>query len=95
MTRSMMPGSWSNWIIISCKRNRHIQIILTDMEANYYTTYLQAYLTDVNDPRKDDEEFIESRADAASEEYEVQCRGGAPPPCAQELAMAVLMEGFE
>lgn len=65
------------------------------MEANYYTTYLQAYLTDVDDPRKDDEEFIESRADAASEEYEVQCRGGAPPPCAQELAMAVLMEGFE
>ena len=65
------------------------------MEANYYTTYLQAYLTDVNDPRKDDEEFIESRADAASEEYEVQCRGGAPPLCAQELAMAVLMEGFE
>ena len=64
------------------------------MEANYYTTYLQAYLTDVNDPRKDDEEFIESRADAASEEYEVQCRGGAPP-CAQELAMQVLMAGFE
>ena len=64
------------------------------MEANYYTTYLQAYLTDVDDPRKDDEEFIESRADAASEEYEVQCRGGAPPPCAQELAMQVLMEDF-
>ena len=90
-----MPSSWSNWIIISCKRNRHIQIILTDMEANYYTTYLQAYLTDAGDARKDDEDFITARADAASEEYEVQRRAGAPPPCAQELAMSVLMEGLD
>lgn len=64
------------------------------MDANYYTTYLKAYLTEVNDHRKDDDDFISSRADAASEEYEVQRRGGAPPPCAQELAMAVLMDGF-
>ena len=65
------------------------------MDANYYTTYLKAYLTDAGDARKDDDDFITTRADAASEEYEVQCRGGAPPPCAQELAMAVLMEGLE
>lgn len=65
------------------------------MDANYYTTYLKAYLTDAGDVRKDDEDFIIARADAASEEYEVQCRGGAPPPCAQELAMAVLMEGLD
>ena len=65
------------------------------METNYYTTYLQTYLTDAGDVRKDDEDFISARADAASEEYEVQRRGGAPPPCAQELAMAVLMEGFD
>ena len=65
------------------------------MEANYYTTYLQAYLTDTGDVRKDDDGFISARADAASEEYEVQCRGGAPPACAQELAMSVLMEGFD
>jgi hypothetical protein len=64
------------------------------MEANYYTNYLKAYLIDVGDPLKNDTDFIESRANAASEEYEVQRRGGAPPPCAQELAMAVLMEGF-
>jgi len=50
------------------------------MDANYYTTYLKAYLTDAGDVRKDDEDFIIARADAASEEYEVQCRGGAPPP---------------
>ena len=91
----MVQSSSDNSTNICRKKNLHIQSILTDMEANYYTTYLQAYLTDVDDPRKDDEEFIESRADAASEEYEVQCRGGAPPSCAQELAMAVLMEGLE
>ena len=65
------------------------------MEANYYTTYLQAYLTDVNDPRKDDEEFIESRADAASEEYESQRHAGLDVFSAQECAMKVLMAGFE
>lgn len=65
------------------------------MDANYYSSYLLAYLTDAGDARKDDEDFISARANAASEEYEVQRRGGAPPPCAQELAMEVLMEGFE
>ena len=53
------------------------------MDANYYSSYLKVYLTDAGDARKDDEDFISSRADAASEEYEVQRRAGAPPPCAQ------------
>ena len=65
------------------------------MDANYDTTYLKAYLTDAGDARKNDEDFITARADAASEEYEVQRRAGAPPACAQELAMTVLMEGLE
>ncbi len=65
------------------------------MNDNYYSSYLRSYLTDAGDKRKDDEDFINTRADAASEEYDVQCRGGAPPPCAQELAKAVLMEGFK
>lgn len=65
------------------------------MDANYYTTYLKAYLTDAGDDRKDDEDFISARANAASKEYEVQRRAGAPPPCAQELAMSVLMEGLD
>ena len=65
------------------------------MDANYYTTYLKAYLSDAGDARKDDDDFISARADAASEEYEVQRRAGAPPPCAQELAMTVLMEGLD
>jgi len=71
------------------------QIIWTDMDANYYSDYLRNYLTDAGDIRKDDDDFICTRADAASEEYEVQCRGGAPPACAQELAMSVLMEGLD
>ena len=79
-----------------CRRKRtRTQNIWTNMDANYYSNYLKDYLTEVNDQRKDDEDFISARADAASEEYEVQRRAGAPPPCAQELAMAVLMEGFE
>ena len=65
------------------------------MDANYYTTYLKAYLSDAGDARKDDDDFISSRADAASEEYEVQHRAGAAPPCAQELAMSILIEGLE
>lgn len=64
------------------------------MDANYYTTYLKAYLTDAGDARKDDDDFITTRADAASEEYEVQRRTGAPPACAQEMAMEILMEGL-
>ena len=92
---NMMPTS-CNTSTKCCRRKRtHIQIILTDMDAIYYSNYLRNYLTDAGDIRKDDDDFICTRADAASEEYEVQCRGGAPPPCAQELVMAVLMEGFE
>ena len=65
------------------------------MDANYYSNYLRTYLTDAGDAQKDNEDFISARADAASEEYEVQRRAGAPPACAQELAMTVLMEGFD
>lgn len=65
------------------------------MEANYYTSYLKAYLVDVDVPLKDDDDFIDSRAEQASETFELQRRAGVPPVFAQELAMAVLMEGFE
>ena len=91
----MMPNS-CNTSTKCCRRKRtHIQIILTNMDVNYYSNYLRTYLTDAGDMRKDDEDFISARADAASEEYEVQRRAGAPPACAQELAMTVLMEGLE
>lgn len=65
------------------------------MEINYYTSYLKAYLVDVNDPLKDDDDFIEDRADYASEAFEQQRLAGASTTCAQELAMSILMEGFE
>lgn len=91
----MMPNS-CNTSTKCCRRKRTLtQIILTNMDANYYSNYLREYLTDAGDVRQDDEDFVSARADAASEEYEVQRRAGAPPPCAQELAMAVLMEGLE
>lgn len=41
--------------------------------------------------KKDSINIRDKEHDAASEEHEVQCHGGVPPPCAQELAMAVLM----
>lgn len=91
----MMPTACNASMKCCRQRNWHIQTISTDMDANYYTTYLKAYLTDTGDARKDDEDFISARADAASEEYEVQRRAGAPPPCAQELVMGILMEGLE
>ncbi len=91
----MMP-TFCNTSTKCCRRkNRHIVSIWTDMDANYYSNYLRDYLTDAGDVRQDDEDFISARADAASEEYEVQRRAGAPPVCAQELAMKVLMAGFE
>lgn len=65
------------------------------MDANYYSSYLRTYLTDAGDVRQDDEDFISSRADAASESFEDNRRSGVPAACAQELAMSVLMEGLE
>ena len=65
------------------------------MDANYYTTYLKAYLTDAGDVRQDDEDFITARADAASEAFMDNRRSGVPAACAQEMAMAVLMEGLD
>ena len=90
----MTPTACNGSMKCCRQRNWHIQTISTDMDANYYTTYLKAYLSDAGDARKDDDDFISSRADAASEKYEVQRRAGAAPPCALELAMSVLMEGL-
>ena len=65
------------------------------MDTNYYTSYLRAYLTEVGDVRKDDDDFIESRADASSEEFEERRRDGMNVFDAQECAMNVLLEGVE
>ncbi len=63
--------------------------------ASWNLEEARTYLIEAGDIKKDDEDFLNTRAGVASEEYEVQCRGCAPPPCTQELAMAVLIEGFD
>ena len=90
-----MPTSCSTSMKCCRKKRQRIQTISTDMDANYYSSYLKAYLTDAGDARKDDEDFITVRADAASEAFEDNRRAGVPPACAQELAMSILIEGLE
>lgn len=63
-------------------------------EISYYKLYLQKYLTDTGDKRMTDEEFISSRADLATDEFESQRREGADVFSAQESAMNTLMEGL-
>lgn len=60
---------------------------------NYYSNYLKGELRKKRDGRLFDEEFINDRAELASEEFERQRRAGLSPFSAQELAMKVLLEG--
>ena len=63
-------------------------------ELSYYRLYLLRYLREQEDERATDEEFIDARADAAEKEDEERRRDGLTVDQAQELAMAVLLEGF-
>ena len=60
---------------------------------NYYSNYLKGELRKKRDERLFVEEFINDRAELASEEFERQRRAGLSPFSAQELAMKVLLEG--
>ena len=62
---------------------------------NYYALYLKKYLVDNDDPRKDDAEFINDRADLAGQEFETNRLNGLEVFQAEELAMEVLMSGLE
>lgn len=64
-------------------------------ELSYYRLYLLRFLKEQEDERANDDEFIEARADAAEIEYEERRRDGLTVDQAQELAMAVLLEGFD
>lgn len=64
-------------------------------ELSYYRLYLLRFLKEQEDERANDDEFIDSRADAAEIEYEERRRDGLTVDQAQELAMAVLLEGFD
>lgn len=59
----------------------------------YYYKYLKDYLTDHDDPRKDDDNFIRDRAEYAVSVHEGEARAGTIAP--GEVAIKVLMEGLE
>lgn len=61
-------------------------------DLNYYALYLRNYLIEEEDPRANDKEFINGRADAAATHFE-ECRlQGMNVNQAQECAMKVLMQ---
>lgn len=64
-------------------------------ELSYYRLYLLRFLKEQEDERANDDEFIDARADAAEIEYEERRRDGLTVDQAHELAMAVLLEGFD
>ena len=68
---------------------------MAKVDFNYYALYLKKYLVDNDDPRKDDAEFINDRADLAGQEYESNRLNCLEVFQAEELAMEVLMSGFE
>ena len=61
---------------------------------DYYGLYLLKYLQDENDPRQTDDDFINSRAEAAAEEFEQESREGMSVDASQERAIVVLMDGL-
>lgn len=63
-------------------------------DISYFALYLRKYLYDQGDDRALDEEFINARADSAAEEWERVHLGGDTVDQAQEMAMAVLMDGI-
>ena len=65
------------------------------IELSYYRLYLKKYLVDTDDPRKDVDDFINSRAELAEIEWEERRRDGLSVDQAQECAIAVLMDGVE
>ena len=64
-------------------------------ELSYYRLYLKKYLVDTDDPRKDVDDFIDSRSELAEVEFEERRRDGLTVNQAQKRAIAVLMEGVE
>ena len=68
---------------------------MAKVDFNYYALYLKKYLVDNDDPRADDAEFINDRADLAGQEYENNRLSGLEVFQAEELAMEVLMSGLQ
>lgn len=68
---------------------------MSKIEFQYTRLYLKRYLVDNGDPRQYDDDFINNRGAAAEEAYEKAFRSGLTPNQAKEVAMKVLMKGFE
>ena len=66
----------------------------TGLDFDYYQLYLQRHLQDVGSELVKDVEFIHSRAELASDEYETARRSGVSFHASQERAMKVLMENL-
>lgn len=64
------------------------------IEFSYFSLSLKSYFQDVGDERANDAAFINERAALAEEAFEERRRDGMTVDQAQELAMAVLMEGL-
>lgn len=60
-------------------------------DLNYYALYLRNYLTEEEDPRANDTDFISQRSDAAAADYETRRLEGLTVEQAQECAMSVLL----
>lgn len=64
-------------------------------DISYWALYLKRYLTEEDDPRKDDDAFIDARAElAAATMEETRLKEGLTVNQAEERATAVLMEGL-
>lgn len=64
-------------------------------DISYFALYLKRYLTEEGDPRKDDDAFIDARAElAAATMEETRLKEGLTVNQAEERATAVLMEGL-
>lgn len=68
---------------------------MSKIEFQYTRLYLKKYLIDNYDPKAADDDFINNRGAAAEEAYEKAFRSGLTPNQAKEVAIKVLMEGFE
>lgn len=64
-------------------------------DISYWALYLKKYLTEEDNPRKDDDAFIDARAElAAATMEETRLKEGLTVNQAEERAKAVLMEGL-
>ncbi len=62
---------------------------------SYWALYLKKYLTEEDDPRKDDDAFIDARAERAAATMEkTRLQENLTVNQAEERALTVLMEGL-